>query len=64
MKKTLKATADLGKFHDVTPFVTLTCQNSVLWVRGNASKQLLCSLLHKTSEDFMESVNIDQKDNF
>ena len=62
MKKTREAAAELGKFHDVTHFVTLTCQKSVLWVRGTASKQLLCSLLHKNSDVFMESVNTDQKD--
>ena len=44
--------------------VTLTCQKSVLWVCGTTSKQYLCSLLHKTGEVFMESVNspTDQKD--
>ena len=62
MKKTCEAAAELGKFHDVTRFVTLTCQKSVLWVRGTASNQLLCSLLHKNSDIFMESVNTDQKD--
>ena len=61
MKKTRDAAAELGKFHDVTRFVTLTCQKSVCWVRGTASKQLLCSLLHKNSDVFMESVNTDQK---
>ena len=62
MKKTHEAAAELGKFHDVTRFVTLTCQKSVLWVRGTASKQLLFSLLHKNSDVFMESVNTDQED--
>ena len=62
MKKTREAAAELGKFHDVMPFVTLTCQKSVLWVRGTASKQLVCSLLNKTGDVFMESVNTDQKD--
>ena len=62
MKKTCEAAAELGKFHDVTRFVTLTCQKSVLWVRGTASNQLLCSLLHKNNDIFMESVSTDQKD--
>ena len=62
MKKTREAAAESGKFHDVTTLVTLTCQKLVLWVRGTASKQHLCSLLHKTGEVFMESVNTDQKD--
>ena len=61
MKKIREAASELGKFHDVTRFVTLTCQKSVLWVRGTASKQLLCSLLHKNSDVFMESFNTDQK---
>ena len=62
MKKTCEAAAELGKFHDVMRFVTLTWQKSILWVRGTASKQLVCSLLHKHSDVFMESVNTDQKD--
>ena len=62
MKKTREVAAELGKFHDVTPFVILTCQKSVLWVCGTASKQLICSLLYKTGDIFMESVNTDQKD--
>ena len=62
MKTTREAAVELGIFHDVTPFVILTCQNSTLWVRGTASKQLLCSLLHKNSDLFMESVNTDLKD--
>ena len=62
MRKTWEAAAELGTFHDVRPIVTLTCQKSVLWVRGTASKQLLCSLLHKNGDVFMESLNTDQKD--
>ena len=61
-EKDSRAAAELGKFHDVMRFVTLTCQKTVLWVRGTASKQLICSLLHKNSNVFMESVNTDQKD--
>ena len=64
MKKTRETAAESGKFHDVTTLVTLTCQKSVLWVRGTASKRHLCSPLHKTVEVFMESVNTDQKKNF
>ena len=61
MKKTQEMVEELGKFHDITPFVTLICQKSVIWVRGTASKQLLCSLLHKTGDILMEFVNTDQK---
>ena len=33
-----------------------------VWVRGTASKQRLCSLLHRTGEVFVECVSTDQKD--
>ena len=36
-EKDSRAAAELGKFHDVMRFVTLTCQKTVLWVRGTAS---------------------------
>ena len=58
IKKTREAAVELGKFHDVTCFVTLTCKKSVLWVRGTASKPLLCSLLHKKSLKFLWNLSM------
>ena len=61
-EKNLEAAAETSRFHEVTPLVTFTCLKLVLWVHGIASRQHLCSLLRKTREVFMESVNTDKKD--